>query len=159
MKDLSVWFNLPGRPQGKERHRTTKEGHTYTPTKTKEYENRVKGAYWMALHAMGVTLNDRIKTADIELEIEAVYPVAASESKTKQALKIAGHVKPRSKPDLDNVAKIVMDGLNDFAYKDDAQVTRLVAVKRFGTEPGVYVRVIHRNCIGERLWTEKNSEK
>lgn len=38
----------------------------------------------------------------------------------------------QKKPDVDNLAKIVLDSLNKIAYDDDAQVCRLLVEKRYG---------------------------
>ena len=48
------------------------------------------------------------------------------------------------KPDIDNVAKLVMDALNGVAWQDDSQVTQLVAGKcdrERGMRPTTYVWV------------------
>lgn len=45
------------------------------------------------------------------------------------------------KPDLDNIAKAIMDGLNGIAYEDDAQVVELHIVKHpRSRKPGDSVR-------------------
>lgn len=46
----------------------------------------------------------------------------------------------QKKPDVDNLAKIVLDSLNKIAY-DDAQVCRLLVEKRYGETPQVLVRL------------------
>ena len=38
---MKVTFTVPGIPVGKGRPRFMKNGHTYTPQKTREYENKV----------------------------------------------------------------------------------------------------------------------
>ena len=40
------------------------------------------------------------------------------------------------KPDIDNVLKCVMDGLNGVAYKDDSQVV-LVTIVKYDRQPGI----------------------
>lgn len=56
-----------------------------------------------------------------------------------------GDITP-GKPDVDNIAKIVMDSLNKLAYLDDKQVNRLSIRKQFCneqyTEEGVSVVVL-----------------
>ena len=47
----------------------------------------------------------------------------------------------QKKPDVDNLAKIVLDSLNKIAYDDDAQVCRLLVEKRYGETPQVLVRL------------------
>ena len=38
-------------------------------------------------------------------------------------------LQPALKPDADNIAKIVCDGLNSIAYKDDKQIVSLTVLK------------------------------
>ena len=56
-----------------------------------------------------------------------------------------GDITP-GKPDVDNIAKIVMDSLNKLAYLDDKQVSHLTIRKQFCneqyTEEGVSVVVL-----------------
>lgn len=144
MKELSVEFSVPGRPKGKERPRHDKSGHVYTPKDTVDYQGKVAAEYWKAVNKAGITLNDAMKLAYIELEIDAVFPVAVSDSKTVQLQKLSHRRKPNIKPDADNIAKIIMDGLNEFAYRDDEQVVRVSVTKEYGQFPGVDVRVIYR---------------
>lgn len=42
---------------------------------------------------------------------------------------------PTKKPDLDNVLKSVLDGLQGVAYKDDKNITNARIRKRYGEEP------------------------
>lgn len=139
---MTVNFFVPGNPQGKGRPRFT-NGHAYTPKKTVEYEGLIAARYWKALAESGKTLTDKARLANIRIAIEAIYPVAESDSKKTKEEKIAGIIRPKNKPDIDNVAKAVLDALNAFAYYDDSQVYRLEIMKRYGEEPGLYVLVIH----------------
>nr|DAF60640.1 MAG TPA: Endodeoxyribonuclease RusA [Podoviridae sp. ctwJH20] len=45
------------------------------------------------------------------------------------------------KPDLDNVAKGVLDAMNGVVYVDDTQVVRLVVQKQYSLEPRLEVSV------------------
>lgn len=45
----------------------------------------------------------------------------------------------RHKPDIDNITKIVLDGLNGIAYKDDNQITK-IEVKKIYSETS-YIEV------------------
>lgn len=46
-----------------------------------------------------------------------------------------------SRPDIDNLQKIVMDALNGVAWVDDAQVCYVTAWKEYGDVPGLRVTV------------------
>jgi len=49
---------------------------------------------------------------------------------------------PDVKPDLDKLARAVLDGLTQGgAFKDDAQVCELLCRKRYGPRPGVVIMV------------------
>lgn len=50
---------------------------------------------------------------------------------------------PHVKPDLDKLARAVLDGLTGAAFKDDAQVVSIDAIKTYGESEGVYI-VIER---------------
>lgn len=64
----------------------------------------------------------------VAISVDAVFIPPRSWSKKRQA-----EPGPKvSKPDLDNIAKSVCDGLNGLAFADDAQIIRMEAGKRFG---------------------------
>lgn len=47
------------------------------------------------------------------------------------------------KADIDNIAKIILDGLNKVAYNDDAQVTKMNISKNYGINSYVKVKIIY----------------
>ena len=64
--------------------------------------------------------------------------------KKKQAAVYAGEIKPTVKPDIDNIVKIVLDGLNGVAFTDDKQVIEIQAQKCYvfdDEQEGVFVDV------------------
>ena len=48
---------------------------------------------------------------------------------------------PSVKPDIDKLARAVLDGLTGIVFQDDAQVIDLEVRKRYGDSPGVSVLV------------------
>lgn len=52
--------------------------------------------------------------------------------------KILHHVK---KPDIDNLAKGIKDSLRGICYRDDSQITKLIASKEYGNQPGVIISI------------------
>jgi Holliday junction resolvase RusA-like endonuclease len=71
----------------------------------------------------------------IELQIRAVYRVPSSWPK-KRAATARWRT---SKPDADNIAKIVSDACNEIVFGDDAQVVSLIVQKTYGPIAGVMV--------------------
>lgn len=127
---MNVCFSVPGKPQGKGRPRFTRSGHTYTPDRTAEYEERVKLAYKQA----GAGKLSGFVSADIC----TVFAVPKSYTKAQRAAALNASFAPK-KPDCDNIAKIILDALNGMAYDDDAQVVKLRVEKRYGMTAHVTV--------------------
>lgn len=125
---------LLGRPRAKGRPRFTRDGHAFTPAKTREYEGELKYA---AQQVMG----DRPPLdGPLVLDIVTVVPVAASWPKRKQAAALAGDLLPTSKPDWDNYGKVV-DALNLVVWVDDGQIVDGRVRKVFGAKPGMWITV------------------
>ena len=75
----------------------------------------------------------------VRLTIKAYYSVAKSDSKQKKEDKLSNILRPSKKPDLDNIVKLIADGLNGIAYKDDTQIVEIVAKKYYSDKPRVEV--------------------
>jgi Holliday junction resolvase RusA-like endonuclease len=78
----------------------------------------------------------------IELRIRAVYRVPTSWPKKRAA---AARWRT-SKPDADNIAKIVSDSINEIVFRDDAQVSSLIVQKTYGPIAGVTVSAAILEC-------------
>lgn len=52
-----------------------------------------------------------------------------------------GEHRPLTKPDIDNVIKVICDALNGIAYKDDTQIIKVTAEKFYSDEPKVIVEI------------------
>ena len=48
---------------------------------------------------------------------------------------------PSVRPDLDKLARAVLDALTGLAYRDDGQVVSLAVTKSYGTAPGATIKV------------------
>ena len=129
-----VNFCVPGPPVGKARPRVTKSGHAYTPQKTKDYERLVRECYLSQVGEIKF-----VGKRPLEVLIEAEFPIPKSASKKKQAEMVETyHV---NKPDADNLAKSILDGLVGVAIEDDSAVSVLTVVKTWSESPCVYVHI------------------
>ena len=132
---MVIKITVPGDPVAKGRPRFTRTGHSYTPPKTKQFENLVRLAYTLQQP-------DRDPAeGPIELTVRVYFAIPTSWSKKKQEAAATEQMKKISKPDLDNCLKAVQDGLNGVAWKDDAQVTDTHSSKRYSKRPRVEIEI------------------
>ena len=135
----AIYFTVPGTPQGKARARTyynPRMGRSvsHTPEKTVLYENLIKMCYQTET---GRGFGDE----PLSVCIHAYFQPAKSTAKGKLADMLRGLISPTKKPDIDNIAKVVLDALNGVAYPDDKQVAHLEVFKQYGDLPRVEVEI------------------
>jgi len=73
----------------------------------------------------------------VSIAIRATYSVPPSWSAKKKS----DALWKTSKPDADNIFKLVADAINKIAYQDDAQIVDLSVQKKYGPVAGVVVSV------------------
>ena len=54
---------------------------------------------------------------------------------------IENKISPTKKPDVDNIAKSILDAMNNFVFKDDNQVSKISVEKRFALEEKAVIEV------------------
>lgn len=128
-----MYLIIEGNPVGKQRPRHTRKGVTYTPDKTRNYEKLIAEKY--------KELKGELLDGTLKLVVVAYYPIPASTNKANKVLMSNNIIRPDKKPDLDNVIKIIMDGLNGVAYTDDKQIVSIVANKYYAYEPRIEVSI------------------
>lgn len=121
-------FFVPGQPRGKGRPKFTRNGHTYTDDKTRNYERFVAACFKQKNRE-----GRAAPGSPVSMFITAFYKIPKSWTKAKKQAAMDGKITP-GKPDVDNVAKIVMDSLNELAYLDDRQVNFLSIRKQYCNE-------------------------
>lgn len=118
----SFTIRVDGPPTGKARPRVNRNGHAYTPDATTRAEERVRAAW---VHAGRPHLGD----GPLAMVLSVVVDRPKAHWLVDGTLSAAGRRAPypTSRPDLDNVWKLVADSLNGCAYRDDAQLTHVNA--------------------------------
>lgn len=146
-------FFVPGKPKGKGRPQfNRKTRRAYTPKETREYEEQIAFAY---VKQCGVGFQGYVY-----VEITAIFKIPKSWPKSKRRLVEEGRIYP-SRPDVDNIEKAVLDGLNHVAYADDAAVVGAYCTKDYEHEEmpeGLYIRIVSLEGGGER-GRKKNAAK
>lgn len=118
---MRLTFSVPV-VAGKGRPRFSR-GHAFTPKETREKERLVGDCYRLASYK---ELGEVVKApagVPVTVSVTLLKPLPKSKPKKITSEPFV------AKPDLDNAVKLVLDGLNGIAWADDAQVTKLVAVK------------------------------
>lgn len=144
-KERAIFF-IVGIPVPKGRPRATARGAytiLYTPKATKDYEEHVAKIASKHIPKTGMIMGP--------ITISLTFYMKAPK---KYAKKMGTpHV---TRPDVDNLAKAILDGLEGILYKNDAQVTTLYAHKCYGDKPRVGVSVSELvELIGEKNKNEK----
>ena len=110
----------------------TRTGRVYTPKETREYETMIREA-WLLLNP-GLTF-----TKDVDVLLEFTFKRPKSHHNSKGMLKPDAPKHHTQTPDLDNIEKAVLDGLNKVAYTDDKQIVMKHSTKRWGNMDVVLV--------------------
>jgi len=133
---MGITFEVPGEPRGKGRPRFSKDGHAYTDSETRAYENKIIAYYRKQLGAFQWP-----DSAFVSVEVTAHYPIPKRSTKAALAGMQAGTILPSRKPDIDNVLKVVLDALNGVAYKDDSRVVEVYARKIYSLTPKLVIEM------------------
>lgn len=129
-------FEVPGKITGKGRPRVNSyTGTVYTPTKTKDYETLVE-QYFLIKYPRFKMIEGRVK-----VNIIAYFGIPKNTKKVDIEKMLENEISPTKKPDIDNIVKIVLDSMNDFAFKDDIQITKLNVEKIYGLEEKIYIKI------------------
>ena len=136
---IRLEFFVPGKPRGEARPRVTIHG-TYIPRATREAKKAVADAFRAALAESDGKNRIPDSVTYCKVSIFAKYPIAKSWDNKKKYEAAHGLIIP-GKPDVDNVAKLVLDALNGVAYRDDQCVYELLVTKSFDPAPGLHIRL------------------
>lgn len=129
-------FEVLGEIVGKERPRVNMYTYrVYTPNKTKDYEFLVQ-QYFRMQYPKYETLKGRIS-----INIIAYLKIPQSTSKTKVQEMLENKISPTKKPDVDNIAKSILDAMNGLVFEDDNQVSKISVEKRFALEEKAVIEV------------------
>lgn len=120
-------------PVSKGRPRFTRQGHVYTPAKTKNYEKIIKAE--LMAH------RPEILGGACHLDMTFVRSIPKKWNKKKKQQAIDHEIRPVTTPDLDNYEKAVMDAANGVLYKDDSQIVSKNTRKIYGEVPKVIIKI------------------
>lgn len=138
-----IKFEIPGEPMAQQRPKFSscidpKTGRkitkAYDPVKSKDYKTYIK--YIASQHKPAELLQGALK---VSLDVYKSIPNSWSNVKKKSAK--WGVLRPLTKPDLDNVAKGVLDACTKIIWNDDNQIVELIVRKYYSDNPRIEVIV------------------
>lgn len=139
-----IRFTIPSKPAGQPRDKIGvrrlkgggSRGCSFKSAKAHTLEQDVLA--FAAPAAPAVRLEGAVRVV-----IQARMPIPAGWPAWRQEAALAGMIRPTSRPDADNIAKLVLDALNRSGrfWRDDAQVVELVATKWYAAQPETVVEV------------------
>lgn len=146
---MTITFDVPLIPTAKGRAKVAmigKHARMYTPAKTVRAEQEFVAL--AAPYAPETPID-----APIRVRLVFTLPMPVSFPAWKHEAAKRGIVRPEGAPDVDNLAKLVMDALNRSGrwWRDDSHVVSLMAEKFYGERPGTRVELI----VGEAVNTAK----
>lgn len=138
-----VRFTVPGppKPLQRNRHRIArkKDGTqfiaNYLPAESRSEQGAVR------MFASQAMAGKPPLEGPLELRMTAFMPVPASWSGVKQRKAMDGVILPSGRPDVDNLVKLVLDGVSKIVMRDDAQIVSMHVWKAFSDMPRVVVEV------------------
>ena len=134
----AVWVQIPGEPVAQQRPRWGRT-HVYEPRKSREWKEYARVVMAEAVNRGGVR---SVPQGPVQVTIRACHELRKSYHRERFPV---GEKWRDKKPDIDNVAKIVLDAASEILFGDDKQVCRLVVEQLTGaqgTEPFVTIEVM-----------------
>jgi len=124
-------ITIPGIPVAKGRPRLSTingQARAFTPAKTRKYEDLIRQA-----GADAMAGRDLLEGA-LAVEVRAYVAMPQALKGAKRQAAVEGSLRPTTRPDVDNYAKVI-DGLNGIAWHDDKQVVTLIVTKHYSERP------------------------
>ena len=128
-----ILIELQGQPQGKGRPRFVRRGRfvsTYTPTKTRKYEQA------LAERAIKIMNGQSLLREPLRVNVVASFAVPPSWPRKRRDAALVGVKLPTTRPDYDNLLKI-LDALNGIVWHDDAQIVEATVRKCYSESPSL----------------------
>ena len=123
-------FIVDENPKPLKRHRMTLTGHVYDPSSKDKME-------WLQKAQINCPEEPFEGPISIDLNFFMKRPKSHFRTgKNSHLLKKSAPIYCSQKPDLDNLAKFVLDAMNGSFYTDDAQIIKMTCCKVFDDKNG-----------------------
>ena len=141
MESVVIDINIPGEPKAWQRHRARLQGGK---TFVGMYDPNVQTKKIIRdyiVEAMNEANIDMIRDKEIVLEVYSYRKIPKSMGKAEAWLYEHKYLKPQTKPDADNYAKLFMDAANNVLWDDDKLVVSEHTDKFLSFNPRLEIKV------------------
>lgn len=136
-----IEFKVEGKAVPQPRPRVVRmrngQSRAYNSEKSVVYKRIVKAAALSEMNKQRLTMTDR----PLAMRLTFVFTPPKSYTKKKLEAVKSGELRYTKKPDLDNLAKAILDACNNTVYKDDSQIITLSINKEYGHTDHVAVKI------------------
>ena len=132
---LDMFLEVTPVPKGRPRF---SRGVVYTPAKTHKAEKDIRSLLLCELRKTGVKIT--AKPVCVKMRFNYIYPRRLT--KHDKLLADLDMLYKVSRPDIDNLVKLVCDAMNGLVYEDDNQVVKLFAEKVYSKREGIELKVL-----------------
>jgi len=146
-KTLLLETGIVTTPTPKGRPRFTSRGRSYTPAATVKAEHEMANALLQKTREKG---GEWPKTGPLAVSVVFAMPVPESWSKKKQQQARSNELWHTSRPDADNLLKLVLDAANGVLWVDDAQLVMVGAGKEYAVKnTGVMLELFSVSLVND----------
>jgi Holliday junction resolvase RusA-like endonuclease len=144
MRELVL--EIPGEPQSWDRAGINARGKIkFFDRKAKE-KGFIRNCFSRFIQALPLNspeaaLQQEIFDSAIKIDVSCFFLPPASLSKRDKILLSWGLLYKKTRGDIDNLCKLLMDAGNGILYKDDAQIVSLSSKKKFSHNPRTVVKI------------------
>lgn len=139
---LGTSVAVPPTAKGRPRF-SRRSGRAFTPAATQAAERTLRGEF-----AEAVQVSDAARglawpmTGPLALDLEFLMPIPLSWSMKKTGAARRNDLPHTSRPDVDNLGKLVMDAANGILWVDDSQLVSVRMEKRYASgQPATVLRL------------------
>jgi len=132
-------FTFFGKPFAKQSTKFTRSGLTYTPAKIKTAENNIRVQAIQQLPKGFIPFQGQVFITKCHFIFAPPKSMRKKDLKRIEAGKI---VYKETKPDVDNMQKILLDSLNSIVFVDDSRIVAMDNVKKYyGFTPRIELEI------------------
>lgn len=125
-------------PTAKGRPRLGKGGNAYTPAKTRMAEREIRCLLIAEINKADIKITEK----PVYVKMAFHYPYPRKMSQHDKLLADLGMFYKVTRPDLDNLEKLILDSMNGLIFYDDNQVVKLSSEKIYSPREGVELKVL-----------------